>query len=252
MQMLEFARSNRLPFTWRDPERADALSAPELAGLDASSLPLVRLPGGAQLRAQTTGQVSRALGIGRELEPREESTWWSSARGRRPRRRGLRHIRGTRHADHREHGARRAGGRLPADRELPRIPSRDERLGADKPCGHASAKVRRPVGNPPTARFRAKSETDARPANGGRPRIAALAVALATGAQYRRLPVEGLSRYEGVSVFYAAGPPEAQLCGAERVAVVGGGNSAGQAAVWSRAAAGSSRCCTAAPTCARR
>jgi len=35
-----------------------------------------------------------------------------------------------------------------------------------------------------------------------------------------------------VSIFYAAGPPEAQLCGAERVAVVGGGNSAGQAAVW--------------------
>jgi len=33
-------------------------------------------------------------------------------------------------------------------------------------------------------------------------------------------------------VFYAAGPPEAQLCGASRVAVVGGGNSAGQAAVW--------------------
>jgi thioredoxin reductase (NADPH) len=62
--------------------------------------------------------------------------------------------------------------------------------------------------------------------------IAALAVALATGAQYRRLPVEGLSRYEGVSVFYAAGPPEAQLCGASRVGVVGGGNSAGQAAVW--------------------
>jgi Pyridine nucleotide-disulphide oxidoreductase len=35
-----------------------------------------------------------------------------------------------------------------------------------------------------------------------------------------------------VSLFYAAGPPEAQLCGAERVAVVGGGNSAGQAVVW--------------------
>ena len=41
-----------------------------------------------------------------------------------------------------------------------------------------------------------------------------------------------LSDYEGTSVFYAAGPPEAQLCGAARVAVVGGGNSAGQAAVW--------------------
>ena len=62
--------------------------------------------------------------------------------------------------------------------------------------------------------------------------VAARAVVLATGAEYRRLPLDGLADYEGVSVFYAAGPPEAQLCGASRVAVVGGGNSAGQAAVW--------------------
>ena len=62
--------------------------------------------------------------------------------------------------------------------------------------------------------------------------IAAHAVLLATGAEYRRLPVDGLSDYEGLSVFYAAGPPEQELCGASRVAVVGGGNSAGQAAVW--------------------
>jgi thioredoxin reductase (NADPH) len=62
--------------------------------------------------------------------------------------------------------------------------------------------------------------------------IAARAVVLATGAEYRRLPLDELARYDGVTVFYAAGPPEAQLCGASRVAVVGGGNSAGQAAVW--------------------
>ena len=62
--------------------------------------------------------------------------------------------------------------------------------------------------------------------------VAARAVVLATGAEYRRLPLDDLSDYEGTSVFYAAGPPEAQLCGASRVAVVGGGNSAGQAAVW--------------------
>src|SRR5919197_6188014 len=73
MRMLEFARSNRLPFTWRDSERTDDRSAAALvAGLDAGSLPLVRLPGGAELRGPTTGQVSRALGIGRELAPREE------------------------------------------------------------------------------------------------------------------------------------------------------------------------------------
>ena len=62
--------------------------------------------------------------------------------------------------------------------------------------------------------------------------VAARAVILATGAEYRRLTCDDLAEYEGLSVFYAAGPPEAQLCGASRVAVVGGGNSAGQAAVW--------------------
>jgi thioredoxin reductase (NADPH) len=62
--------------------------------------------------------------------------------------------------------------------------------------------------------------------------IAARTVLLATGAQYRRLPVDDLSSYEGLSVFHAAGPAEGQRCGASRVGVIGGGNSAGQAAVW--------------------
>ncbi len=50
MGILAFARSNRLPFTWRDSERADDPSAAELvAGLDSASLPLVKLPGGSEL-----------------------------------------------------------------------------------------------------------------------------------------------------------------------------------------------------------
>src|SRR5207237_9609803 len=73
MRMVDFARSNRLPFSWREPKRADDPSASALvAGLDEASLPLVRLPGGAELRGPSAGQVSRALGIGRELAPREE------------------------------------------------------------------------------------------------------------------------------------------------------------------------------------
>jgi len=62
--------------------------------------------------------------------------------------------------------------------------------------------------------------------------VLAKAVLLSTGAEYRKLPVDDLEDYEGLSVFYAAGPPEAQICGAQRVGVVGGGNSAAQAAVW--------------------
>ncbi len=55
---------------------------------------------------------------------------------------------------------------------------------------------------------------------------------VATGAQYRVLGVEGCEQYEGRGVFYAATPIEAQVCGGAEVVVVGGGNSAGQAAVY--------------------
>lgn len=62
--------------------------------------------------------------------------------------------------------------------------------------------------------------------------VAARAVIIATGAEYRRPPLENLSRFEGAGVYYAAMPMEAQLCLGEEVVVVGGGNSAGQAAVF--------------------
>ena len=62
--------------------------------------------------------------------------------------------------------------------------------------------------------------------------IVARSVIIATGADYRRLPVTDLEDYEGLTIFYAAGPPEARACAGTRVGVVGGGNSAGQAAVW--------------------
>ncbi|MFJ4005039.1 FAD-dependent oxidoreductase [Streptomyces sp. NPDC090023] len=58
------------------------------------------------------------------------------------------------------------------------------------------------------------------------------AVVLASGVWYRRLDVPGIDRLEGVSVYYAATVHEASLCQADPVAVVGGGNSAGQAALF--------------------
>ncbi|MGZ4181938.1 MAG: FAD-dependent oxidoreductase [Solirubrobacteraceae bacterium] len=55
---------------------------------------------------------------------------------------------------------------------------------------------------------------------------------VATGARYRRLPVPRLEEYEGVGVYYAATQSEAQMCADDPVLVVGGGNSAGQAAMF--------------------
>jgi thioredoxin reductase (NADPH) len=62
--------------------------------------------------------------------------------------------------------------------------------------------------------------------------VHARAVIIATGAEYRRPSVDNLSQFEGAGVYYAATPMEAQLCTGEEIIVVGGGNSAGQAAVF--------------------
>ena len=63
-------------------------------------------------------------------------------------------------------------------------------------------------------------------------RAMARAIVIATGARYRRLAVDGLEAFEGASVHYWASPLEAKLCSGQEVALVGAGNSAGQAAVY--------------------
>jgi thioredoxin reductase (NADPH) len=61
--------------------------------------------------------------------------------------------------------------------------------------------------------------------------ILARTVIIATGAEYRKLPLDNISRFEGAGVYYSATFVESQLCAGEEVCVVGGGNAAGQAAV---------------------
>jgi thioredoxin reductase (NADPH) len=66
----------------------------------------------------------------------------------------------------------------------------------------------------------------------GDERVPGRTVVIATGAQYRKLPLENLTSFEGAGVYYGATHLESQLCGDQEVVVVGGGNSAGQAAVF--------------------
>ena len=64
------------------------------------------------------------------------------------------------------------------------------------------------------------------------PLVPARTVIIATGAEYRRLAIDNLAEFEGAGIYYGATFVEAQLCRGEEVIVVGGGNSAGQAAVF--------------------
>lgn len=63
-------------------------------------------------------------------------------------------------------------------------------------------------------------------------RIRARTVVIATGARYRRLGLDNVAPYEGRGVWFWASPIEARICSGQEVALVGGGNSAGQAAVY--------------------
>jgi thioredoxin reductase (NADPH) len=57
-------------------------------------------------------------------------------------------------------------------------------------------------------------------------------IVVAAGAQYRKLNLPNLDQFEGAGIYYGATPVEAQVCGGQEIAIVGGGNSAGQAAMF--------------------
>jgi thioredoxin reductase (NADPH) len=63
-------------------------------------------------------------------------------------------------------------------------------------------------------------------------RVLARAIIVATGAEYRKLSLPNRSRFEGAGIYYAATHMEAHVCAEREVIIVGGGNSAGQAAVF--------------------
>jgi thioredoxin reductase (NADPH) len=118
MRMLDFARGNRLPYTWsEEPPPQDG------------PLPLVRLPCGVELWGPTAGPVSRALGIGRELARREDADLVVVGAG--PAGLGAAVYgasEGLSTLVIREHGARWAGRRVTEDRELSRLPRRHFRV----------------------------------------------------------------------------------------------------------------------------
>ncbi|HTX32809.1 MAG TPA: FAD-dependent oxidoreductase [Solirubrobacteraceae bacterium] len=224
-RMVNFTRSNRIPFTWHD-------SAPEDDG-DEPSLPLVRLPGGAELRGPSPGQVSRALGIGAELAPHEQVDLLVVGAG--PAGLGAAVYGASEGLDTLVVESTGLGGQAGTSRRIENYLGFPAGINGNELTSRAVTQARKFNARlaspyrvislePGTTRHLIRLEEGHE--------VAARAVVIATGAQYRRLPVENLDHYEGLSVFYAAGPPEAQLCGGERVGVVGGGNSAGQAAVW--------------------
>ena len=230
--LVDFARRQKIPHSWTDPATSEEAAALVVA-LDPEELPLVRLPGGAEMRRPSNGELSRALGIGLELSAREEVDLLVLGGG--PAGLGAAVYGASEGLDTLLVEGAGLGGQAGSSRRIENYLGFPAGISGTELTSRAVTQARK-FGARTATPYRAEAlepgaERHLVRLEGGI-EVSARAVLLATGAEYRRLPVEGLEDYEGISVFYAAGPPEAQLCGAQRVGVVGGGNSAAQAAVW--------------------
>jgi len=230
-RLLEFARRLKLPHTWVD--QGVATDGAAGGGVAMSAMPLVRLPGGVELHNPSNGELSRALGIGLALAPREEVDLLIVGGG--PAGLGAAVYGASEGLDTIIVESSGVGGQAGSSRRIENYLGFPAGISGTELISRAATQARKfhaRIASPYVARaLEPGAERHVVRLEDGN-EVAARAVLLATGAEYRRLPVGGLEAYEGLSVFYAAGPPEGQLCAAQRVAVVGGGNSAGQAAVW--------------------
>ena len=233
-QLVEYARRNRLPFTWLDTdssEHAEALA--QIAELADDEIPLVRIPGGSELRNPSAGEVSRALGIGLDLDQAETVDLLVVGGG--PAGLGAAVYGASEGLDTLVVEGSALGGQAGTSRRIEnylgfpagisgseltvRAVSQARKFGARMATPYRAVALE-PGPEHHLVRLESGQEMRAR------------AVVLATGAEYRRLPIPEIESYEGISIFYAAGPQEARRCSATRVGVVGGGNSAAQAAIW--------------------
>jgi thioredoxin reductase (NADPH) len=231
-RLVEFANSQRLPYSEIDTGIARD-GAPAPATIDGSEEPLVRLPGGSVLRNPSNGELSRALGVGLELAAVEEVDLLIVGGG--PAGLGAAVYGASEGLDTLIVEGKALGGQAGTSRRIENYLGFPAGISGNELTSRAATQARKfhaRMASP----YRAESlepgvDRHVVRLEGGS-EVTARAVLLATGAEYRRLPVPGIEAYEGITVFHAAGPVEGQLCAAQRAGVVGGGNSAAQAAIW--------------------
>ena len=239
--------TSRAATACRSPGRTEAACR-------AATRPLVRLPGGAELRAPEHGEFSRALGIGLELAPREEVDLLVVGGG--PAGLGAAVYGASEGLDTLVVESTVLGGQAGASRRIENYLGFPAGISGTELTSRAVTQARK-FGARPATPYRAVALEP----GGGRHvvrleednEVAARAVLLATGAEYRRLPVDGPRRLRGNQRLLRRRPAggAALRRHAGRASSAAATRPPRPRSGW-RAAARSSRCCTAAPTCARR
>ena len=231
-RVVEYAKRSRLPYDWHD-SGSDQGATDLVAGLEEDQLPVVRLPGGTVLTGPTNGEISRAIGVGAELAQRQ--TIDLAVVGAGPAGLGAAVYGASEGLETLVIESIALGGQAGTSRRIENYLGFPGGISGTELTSRAVTQARKfgarmasPFGavalEPGEDRHVVRLE--------GGQEVEARCVVVATGAEYRRLPIGDLEDYEGLSVFYSAGPAESRRCRQTPVGVVGGGNSAAQAAIW--------------------
>jgi len=234
LRLTNFLRRNGHPYQQIDPaDDSSAQALVERFHVAEEELPIVLCPGGQLLRNPSEAQLARCVGLVGQLDP--EKLYDLVVIGAGPAGLATSVYAGSEGLSVLAIDCRSFGGQAGASARIEnylgfptgisgmalmgRAFSQAQKFGVEVAIPDEAVKLE--CGNDPCHIQLATGE-----------RVQARAVVIATGARYRRLGVEQLDHYEGTSVHYWASPLEADLCAGQEVALVGGGNSAGQATVF--------------------
>ncbi len=235
-RLREFAARNRLPHVWieleEDPEAAEALL--ERFGVEPSETPVTVWQGKEVLKNPTIAEFARTTGL--EVDAPMEVTYDVVVVGAGPAGLGAAVYGASEGLSTLALESTALGGQAGTSSRIENYPGfpaglsgfelasrvlvQADKFGARTAVPQEAVGMRR--GNDGHYRVELSEGSE----------VVARSVIAATGARYRRLEVPHLERFEGVSVHYAATEAEALACEGGEVVVVGGGNSAGQAAVY--------------------
>jgi thioredoxin reductase (NADPH) len=227
-----YAARQQLPHTWVEADTPDGVALAGSIGASLGDLPAVIAPDTVLLRA-TPGMLAEALGL--SYRPGAASTVDLVVVGGGPAGLAAAVYGASEGLDTLLLDAVAAGGQAAASSRIENYLGFTSGISGAELTGRAAVQAQKfgaRIASPcPVARLETGGE-HLRVVLGDGTDISARTVVIATGARYRALPLDRWADFEGAGIYYAATELEARACGANTVAVVGGANSAGQAALY--------------------
>jgi thioredoxin reductase (NADPH) len=238
LRLQGFLRRNGHPHKQLDPERdAEAKALVERFHVDPGQLPMVLCPGGQLLRNPSESELARCIGLVRPIDTNRvydvavvgagpaglATAVYAASEGLSVLVLDCRAFGGQAGASARIENYLGFPTGITGMALMARAYNQAQKFGVEMAIPNEAIGLRAP-GASADGRLMLNLKED-----GG---VTARSVVIASGARYRRLAVENLEAFEATSVHYWASPLEGKLCASQEVALVGGGNSAGQAAVY--------------------